>query len=338
MGSAMPCRWIAAAILGIAVTIPLEAHAQGTPIVMKIGTATINDAQHEWMKRFAALVEQDSKGRIKGEVYPASQLGSIPRMIEQTQFGSAQAWVGPAEFLSGVDMRYQILSAPGVFKDMPHANRVLQDPKFNAAFLSLGANKGLKGVGLFLSGPTSFVTRKPVHDMAGFEGMKIRVLSAPIQMEQIRALGAVPVPMSLGEVLPALQQGALDSVMSDAPIFAAMRYYSVARYQIETEHSMILSIAVVSKTWYAGLPADLQKIVDDDARRISEGLYQFSLDEEKRALDEWTKAGGEVIRFAPAEQQRLMERLRPIGAEVTAKKPDEKAMYELLVETAKRTE
>ena len=73
----------------------------GNPIVMKLSTATINDTQYEWMKRFAAAVEKDSGGRIKGEVYGASQLGSIPRQIEGAQFGSIQGWVGPPEFLVG---------------------------------------------------------------------------------------------------------------------------------------------------------------------------------------------------------------------------------------------
>jgi len=44
---------------------------------MKMGTATVNDQQHEWLKRFKTAVERDSKGRIEVQVYPASQLGSI---------------------------------------------------------------------------------------------------------------------------------------------------------------------------------------------------------------------------------------------------------------------
>jgi TRAP-type transport system periplasmic protein len=67
--------------LAMACTAPMEAQAQAAPIVMKLGTATINDAQHEWMKLFAAIVERDSGGRIKIEIYPASQLGTSPRMI-----------------------------------------------------------------------------------------------------------------------------------------------------------------------------------------------------------------------------------------------------------------
>src|SRR5829696_3498514 len=79
--------------------------AAQAPTVMKLGTATINDAQHEWMKRFAAIVDQEAKGRIKVEIYPTSQLGTSPRMIEQTQLNSIQGVVGPPEFMTGVDPR-----------------------------------------------------------------------------------------------------------------------------------------------------------------------------------------------------------------------------------------
>lgn len=323
--------------LGITAVLPLAAHAQGAPKVMKIGTATLNDAQHEWMKRFAAAVEQDSKSRIKVEVYPASQLGSIPRMIEQTQFGSIQGWVGPPEFLSGVDMRYEVLSAPGLFKDMAHANRAIQDPEFNAAFLSLGANKGLKGVGVFLSGPLAFVARKPLHSVDDLAGMKIRVLSAPLQMEQIRALKATPVPMSLGEVLPALQQGTLDSVMSDIPVFYPMKYYSVAKYLLETSHAILTSMTVVSKTWLDALPPDLQKVVIDDGQNVSRDIYQFSVDQVNEGYDGWVNAGGEITRLDPKAHDALMAQLQPLGAQVTSKNPDEKKLFDLLLATAKRT-
>jgi len=70
-------------------------------ITIKLATATLNDAQHEWMKRFAAAIDKTANGRIKSEIYPASQLGAIPRMIEATQLGSIQIWVGPPEFLVG---------------------------------------------------------------------------------------------------------------------------------------------------------------------------------------------------------------------------------------------
>ena len=86
--------------------------AEDKTYVMKISGPTINDTPHLFMRNFAAAVERDSGGRIKAEVYPASQLGSIPRQIEGTQFGAIQAANIPPEFFVGVDERLRALSPP----------------------------------------------------------------------------------------------------------------------------------------------------------------------------------------------------------------------------------
>lgn len=326
----------ALALIGMAALAPAESRAQA-PIVMKLGTATINDSQHEWMKIFAAILEKDTGGRIKVEIYPASQLGQSPRMIEQTQIGAIQGVVGPPEFLTGVDQRYEVLSAPGLFHDLPHANRTLQDPTFNAAFLALGANKGLKGIGLFISGPTVFVTRKPVTKLADMEGMKMRVLAAPLQLAQIRAMKMTPVPMPLGEVLPALQQGTLDGVMSCIPVFVALKYADAAKYLLETNHGLISVISVISRTWFDDLPKDLQDKVVAAGQKASQDVYQFSVDDINKGRDRWTAAGGVVTKLSDAEEAQLMNELAGLGPQVTGANPGEKAMFNLLHAAAERT-
>jgi tripartite ATP-independent transporter DctP family solute receptor len=329
-------RFLAIALLGalFASSFISEAAAQN---IMKLGTSTLNDAQHEWMKRFAATVEKNSNGRIKVEIYPSSQLGTSPRMIEQTQLNAIQGLVGPPEFLTGVDSRYQILSAPGLFKDLPHANRTLQDPAFNQAFLGLGANKGLKGIGIFISGPTVFVTRKPAAHVADLKGLKLRVLAAPLQLEQIRSMGATPVPMPLGEVMPALQQGTIDGVMSCIPVFVALKYADAAKYLVETNHGLISAITVISKTWFDNLPPDLQDVILKAGQQASTDVYQFSVDDVNKGRDRWKSAGGEVIELSPEERDQLMKQLLKVGDVVVAKNPGEKAMFDLLRQTADRT-
>ena len=314
-------------------SVPSKAQA---PIVMKIGTATINDAQHEWMKLFAATVDKNSNGRIKVEIYPAGQLGTSPRMIEQTQLNSIQGVVGPPEFLTGVDSRYQILSAPGLFKDLAHANRTLQDPIFNKAFLDLGANKGLMGLGLMISGPTVFVTRKPLTNLADFEGLKVRVLAAPLQLEQIRAMKMAPVPMPLGEVMPALQQGALDGVMSCVPVFVALKYADAAKYMIETNQGLITALTVISKTWFNSLPNDLQDVVVKAGQKASADVYQFSIDDVSNGREKWKAAGGQLAKLSDAEQEQLIRQLASVGEQVTEKNAQEKALFEILKTAAER--
>jgi TRAP-type transport system periplasmic protein len=195
-------------------------------IVMKLAAATLNDAQHEWMKRFAVAIETNSNGRIKAEIYPASQLGAIPRMIEGTQLGSIQIWVGPPEFLVGVDPRFEILSAPGLFQNEQQVVKTIADPEFSKTFLGVGTGKGLIGASLFVYGPMAFAMRTPLRTLADLKGKKVRVLASPFQTEQLARLGATGVPMTLGDVLPALQQGTLDGTLSALPVFTSLQYYT----------------------------------------------------------------------------------------------------------------
>lgn len=39
--------------------------------VIKLGTATINDVQHEYIKRLAERINKELGGKVKVEVYPA---------------------------------------------------------------------------------------------------------------------------------------------------------------------------------------------------------------------------------------------------------------------------
>src|SRR6204780_5034247 len=97
------------------------AHADDKTYVMKITLPTVNETQHQFAKNYAAAVERDSGGRIKAEVYPASQLGSIPRQIEGVQFGAIQCAVLPPEFFVGVDERFEVMAAPGLVDSQKHA-------------------------------------------------------------------------------------------------------------------------------------------------------------------------------------------------------------------------
>ena len=326
------------AAVALAGAFATSAIAQPAPMVMKMSTATINDAQHEGMKAIATAVEKGSKGRIKPEIYPASQLGTIPRQIEGTQFGSIQAWFGPPEFLVGVDSRYEVLSVPGVFKDSNHFTRTFQDPEFSAAFLALGANRGLKGLGMLISGPLAINTRNPINKLADLEGLKIRVLASPMQNEQMRALKATAVPMSLGEVMPALQQGAIDGVLASVPVLTALRFYGAAKHIYESDFSMAASVAVFSKIWFDKLPTDLQKLVADSVKNTSVEMNKWSLKFNETQHEAWIKAGGSLTKPTQAERARMMKAMAPIGVAVTSKKPDEKAMFDIMMKAAKRGE
>src|SRR5487761_737231 len=119
--------------------------AQDKTYTMKITLPTLNDPSYFFAKNYAAALEKDSGGRIKPEICPASQLGTIPRQIEGTQFGSIQCAIIPPEFFVGVDDRFEVLAAPGLVDTLEHGERLAADPRTRETILALGANKGLHG-------------------------------------------------------------------------------------------------------------------------------------------------------------------------------------------------
>ena len=115
------------------------ARAQAKTYVMKITLPTYHDTVHQLAMNYAAAVDKDSGGRIKAQVYPASQLGSIPRQIEGIQFGSIQCAIIPPEFFVGLDPRFEVMAAPGLINSMAQGQRIAADPMVLKLMLSLGA-------------------------------------------------------------------------------------------------------------------------------------------------------------------------------------------------------
>ena len=302
--------------LSLALTIG-AALAQDNTYVMKISGPTINDAPHLFMKNLAAAVERDSGGRIKAEVYPASQLGSIPRQIEGTQFGAIQVANIPPEFFVGVDERFEVMAAPGLVDSMEHGQRVAADPAVLKLMLSLGADKGLHGIGLYIAQPSCIISKTPIRHLADFKGKKIRIFASKFQTEALDRLGATPVAMTLADVLPALQQGAIDGAVAGIGVFVNMHFHDAAKYVVETNQPAIFIIAEVSQKWYDSLPKDLQKIVDEDGLKESAAINAPALKMYHDQRNAWVANGGELISLPRDEQAQMMQTLASVGADVS---------------------
>ena len=303
---------------------------------MKITLATINDQIHAFVKNFAAALDKDSGGRIKPEIYPASQLGPIPRQAEGVQFGAIQCQVVPPEFLVGIDERFEVMAAPGLVDSMAQGQKLAADPEVLKLMLSLGADKGMHGAGLFMVNPSAVAAKTPIRHLADFKGKKIRIFASPFQSTAFDRLGATPVAMSLGDVLPALQQGAIDGAVASTAVFTAFHYQDAAKYVTETGQPAIFAIVEISKKWYDALPPDLQQIIDQTAARQSVAINPQATEITQNSRKIWTDSGGELISLPADEQSALLKLLASVGADVSKEKPLLSDAYKIVSEAAAR--
>jgi TRAP-type transport system periplasmic protein len=312
------------------------ARAQDKQYVMKITAPTINAVPDTYGRNLAAAIEKDSGGRIKVEVYPASQLGSIPRQIEGTQFGAIQMAVLPPEFFVGVDERFEIMAAPGLIQDLPQGQRLAADPAVQKLMLGLGANKGLRGLSLFLAEQNEIIARTPIRHLADFKGKKLRIFASDFQSTALQRLGGTPVAMTLGDVLPAIQQGAIDGAYAGVQVFTGMHFFDAAKAVTLVDQPAIFLVAEANAKWLDSLPADLRDIVARDAAAQAVAMNPQALEIEQRAHKGWTEHGGEFIKLPPDEQATFLNVLSSVGEDVSQKKPSVHEAYETVKQAAER--
>ena len=317
----------------------LSAGAVGAKTInMKIGMVTINDSNHNtsnWMKK---EIEAKTNGRIKVGVFPAAQLGKIPRQIEAIQLGTQEVFMIPPGFFIGIDKRFMVTDAPGMFTDEKHATRAVNQPEFFNTFSQMGANKGFVLMSMWGCGGTSIATLKPFKKLADLKGRKIRVLATPLERAVIGSLGATGVPIPYSEVLPSLQRKTIDGVRSSIGVMHPSKFWTVAKSITLTGMAQITCGSFTSTAWLNKLPSDLKKIVIDVAKASTKHAGKWGHDLTRAAEKNWaSEKGTAVYSLSDAEQAELIKRVRPIGDKILGQDPKTKDIYALLKKVAAAT-
>ncbi len=329
----------AASVLAMILEVTLTcggARAEDKTFVMKITTPTLHAVLDEYARAYGAAVEKDSGGRIKAEVYPASQLGPIPRQIEGTQFGAIQCAVIPPEFFVGVDERFEVLAAPGLVTSPARGLKIAADPEVLKFYLGLGANKGLHGVAIGFAEQSEVLSKNAIRHLADFQGKKIRIFASEFQSAAFKKLGTTPVAMSPSDVMPALQQGALDAAIAGVQLLSGLHFYDASKFITMTNHGSIFYAVEISKKWYDTLPPDLQQIVDKDAASVARGFDPQALAIEAAAIKTWTDNGGELINLPADDQAQMLQTMGSVGAEISKDKPAVAEAYKVVTDAVQR--
>lgn len=311
--------------------------AQAQTFTMKLSSPTVNDLTQEWMKEFKAGVEARTGGRVKVEIYPASQLGQIPATVEGTAMGTIEAVAPASGFFIGLEPRFQVFDAPGLFNDMQHAQRVFADPEVRKKLATLGGSKGIEPIAFLPHGPLMLLSHKPVRSVADFKGQKIRVPgAAPLQIEPFKKLGAAPISMPLGEVLSAMQNRTIDGLIASTTVFTAFKYYDLAKGLTALPGAFIVVPVMANKAFLKSLGPDLEAAVRDEAFKAQQKVEKFGVEDAGRAVDIWKKNGGENIAFPDAENKLYMDQVKSVLPGLLNANAAIKADYDVLSAAAQR--
>lgn len=304
-------RWtrIIAAICAGVLSLMIMGSVQGGPgqaFELRIGHQTANDYQDEFTNFFVREVGRLSNGRIKGTVFNAGQLGNPAQQNQAVRTGTQQGIVQPAGIMTSYLPELGVLDLPFLFPDDVAQTRVLNGPGGDPLRV-LAEQQRVVIVAFVAGGAKDFVTRFPFRVLEDLRGRKMRVIESPELVAQMRAWGAIGIPMPFPEVYTALQQGAIDGLDNAPDTIWTAKFWEVARHVTITGHGRWSTVVAVGKQWFDSLPDDLKVAVRQAGQNTTTEALKRRDWWALQAREGMRKAGVTVARLPVPELARMKE-------------------------------
>lgn len=286
-------------------------HSRGERLVLKAADDhELSYPTTQGLVRMGELLEDWTGGRITVVVYPLAQLGSEQETIQLTRRGVIDINRVNINPVTQIVPEFKAFALPYVFRDIDHMHRVV-DGEIGQELMKTLESRDLVGLGFYDSGQRSFYNSiRPIRTAEDLRGLRIRVQKAQIMMDMVRALGAVPIPMSFEEVYTGLQTGIIDSAENNYPSWVTKGHFETARFYTQNEHSLVPEIILFSKLTWDRLSEKDRELILNAAREsipYQRELWENMLEESIRKA---ASAGCEII--TDVEKQLFVRAMEPV--------------------------
>ncbi|MCA9538169.1 MAG: TRAP transporter substrate-binding protein [Myxococcales bacterium] len=298
------------ALLG-ALVVGLSAPAMADETEISFKLATVAPSRTPWadlLSRYKKKVAAAVGEKVKVRVFLNGIKGDEQSSVRQVFKGTLQGAGVSTGALATLVPELSVLELPFLFDDYTEADRILDGPARPIIEKLLEA-KGFKLLMWSENGYRSFGSTKGfIRTPADLDKVKMRSQENEVHLMTWRALGASPVPISVGEVQSALQTGVVLG-FDNTPLFTQaagwnqqIAYFSVSRHIYQP------AAVVVNKAWFDGLPADVQAALlapaaelQDKGRKAVRALdplliKNFSVGDNKVEVYELTEAERDAFR------------------------------------------
>ncbi len=269
---------------------------------------------------FAKKAAELTKGKVKVEVYPNSALYKDKEEMEALQLGSVQMLAPSlAKFGPLGAKEFEVFDLPFLFKDTA-AFRAITDGPLGADLFKKLEPKGIKGLAYWDNGFHIMSANKPLHNVADFKGMKMRIQSSKVLDAQMRALGAIPQVMAFSELYQALQTGVVDGTEGVPSNFYTQKIYEVQKHMTLSNHGHLAYAVIVNKKFWDGLPADIRTQLEGAIKDSTVYANAIAATENAMALEK-IKTSGRVTVYTPtpAETNEWKKALMPVHKEMESR-------------------
>ena len=291
---------------------------------------------------FKTIVESETDGRYKIEVFPNKQLGDLRSMAEQVSRGIIEISGGQnAGLLSSFDPNVQIAEMPYSFPNT-EVGRIVFNGWFGQQLSDeIAAKSNIRILSYLPSAFRSFMNNKhPIHSPDDMKGLKMRTMEIPIHMEMVKALGASPTPIAWAELYSALQTGVVDGQENAPYVVLLGKLQEVQKYYTLDRHTLNMALIIINDKFYQGLTPEDRRVFDYAARQAQLAFLGIVTAKEAQDLEMIAKAGVEIYTPTPAEYAQFQKATKEPMIKMMKEKVDQQwidKLFKAVGEAEKQT-
>ena len=260
------------------------------------------------VKHMGELLAQRTNGRLSLKVFANGALGGEKEAMDQVKIGAlAMTRVSIVPF-NNICPDTVVPTMPFLFRNPEHLHKAL-DSAAGQEILKSCEKQGYVLLGYYDAGARSMFGKKAFKTLADMKGAKVRVQQSDMWVDMLKAMGANPSPMPMGEVYTGLKTGLIDAAENNYPTYEAYKLYESAPVYSKTEHAMAPEVIAFSKPLFDKLtPAD-QQTLRQAAKDSVEYNRRLWAEREKQSLEKVKAAGAQIVEV---DKKAFQDAMKPL--------------------------
>jgi tripartite ATP-independent transporter DctP family solute receptor len=256
------------------------------------------ETQTRYAEELSKLVRDKSQGRIDIRVFPGSQLGNLSEMVDGVRIGAIQMGHHDFSSLDRFEKDVAVFNAPFAYRSPQHAmlsTAEATSPVLREINQKLVEKGGVRIVGNFYRGARQLTARYAVKSPKDMQGKKFRSVPVPLWNSMIKGMGAIPTPVEIAEIMPALMTGLVDGQENPLNNIIARKMWEANKYVMMTSHmESVLAVFVNEQAWKALSEAD-RALLNEAFLEVGKRSLQWAADAEAGEIEVLKKNGVTVI-------------------------------------------
>lgn len=297
--------------IGAGLGVPALAQA---PIVIKFSHVVAPETpKGQAAERFKLLAETATRGKVRVELYPNSQLYKDKEELEALQLGAVQMLAPSLAKFGPLGVKeFEVFDLPYIFPTKTALYNVTEG-NIGKGLLKKLEPKGITGLAYWDNGFKVMSANRPLHHPADFKGLKMRIQSSNVLDAQMRALGANPQALAFSEAYRALQTGVVDGTENPPSNMYTQKMHEVQKHLTVSNHGYLGYAVIVNKKFWDGLPSDIRSQLEKAMKEATTFEKAIAQSDNDKALEAIRKSGKtQIYTLTVQEQAEWRRALAPV--------------------------